>query len=85
MTQDVISKESLLYLLNAQLRIAGIDKADCEFTSVFWHEPNAGGCNWNAHLNPRYIPSEVVTHKAHAVSQHLSETYNIPKIFNIPG
>lgn len=91
MTQNVISEESLLYLLNAELRDAGIDKADCEFASISWQESNAAGCNWNAHLNPQDIAIEVVKYKAHVISQQLSEKYNIPgkrheitKRFNIP-
>lgn len=91
MTQDVISEESLLFLLNAALQDAGIDTTDCEFASISWHETNASGCNWTGHLDPDAKPIEVVKYKVQVISQQLSEKYNIPgrryeiaRRFNIP-
>lgn len=78
MVQEVITAVVLLEKLNTELRNAGIDKAACEFTSVQWHRPDAGGCNWGATFTRHDTTAKVPEGEVGSIVLAASKKFNIP-------
>ncbi len=78
MTQQLISAQALLDILNAELVKSGLEKADCEFHSVSWHEADpVGGYNWGYRVECHGMPYDVCKAQVESVVRDAMEKYNI--------
>jgi|TARA_Y100000310_G_C20679097_1_gene814829 hypothetical protein len=78
MDQETIPVAELLDILNAELRNAGMDSQECEFTAVQWHEPDSGGCNWGATFTRHDATAKVQEAAVGGIVLEASKKYNIP-------